>query len=283
MNIKDIQKMGELYKQVISGEKLEEACMKSKKEELDAVDKKAVKKDFDDRKDKDIDNDGDVDSSDEYLHKKRKAISKNMKEFVDTLETVSLEEGLVGKAAVLTKDKRKEKGFGDWKKGTKVKVKEFLGSGMYTIEMPDKTTLRVGQSALAISTKEEAEVSESKQPNNSGAAPEAIDSKESPKAKKFKKDSEGNKEVLDGEAIEKEQPKEYKAKKMKEFFELLDGITEAKKSYKEEACDKCGKEPCECEDEKNEKTEDPKDSDEVSTLIKKNVEKRSDAETKDKK
>ena len=44
---------------------------------MDKVDKKAVKKKFDDRKDKDIDNDGDVDSSDEYLHKRRKAISKN--------------------------------------------------------------------------------------------------------------------------------------------------------------------------------------------------------------
>ena len=44
---------------------------------MDKVDKKAVKKKFDDRKDKDIDNDGDTDDSDEYLHKRRKAISKN--------------------------------------------------------------------------------------------------------------------------------------------------------------------------------------------------------------
>ena len=47
-------------------------------EGLDAVQPKAVKKKFDDRKDKDIDNDGDVDSSDKFLHKKRKAISKSM-------------------------------------------------------------------------------------------------------------------------------------------------------------------------------------------------------------
>lgn len=46
-------------------------------EAMDPVDPKAVKKDFKDRKDKDIDNDGDVDASDEYLHKKRKAISKS--------------------------------------------------------------------------------------------------------------------------------------------------------------------------------------------------------------
>ena len=47
-------------------------------EGMDAVQPKAVKKKFKDRKDKDIDNDGDTDSSDEFLHKKRKAISKAM-------------------------------------------------------------------------------------------------------------------------------------------------------------------------------------------------------------
>ena len=45
-------------------------------EGMDAVQPKAVKKKFADRKDKDIDNDGDTDSSDKFLHKKRKAISK---------------------------------------------------------------------------------------------------------------------------------------------------------------------------------------------------------------
>lgn len=50
-----------------------------KDEAMDPVDKKALKKDFDDRKDKDIDNDGDTDDSDEYLHKRRKAVSKAMK------------------------------------------------------------------------------------------------------------------------------------------------------------------------------------------------------------
>jgi hypothetical protein len=45
-------------------------------EGMDKVQPKAVKKKFGDRKDKDIDNDGDEDSSDEYLHKRRKAISK---------------------------------------------------------------------------------------------------------------------------------------------------------------------------------------------------------------
>ena len=48
-------------------------------EKLDPVNKKALKKDFDDRKDKDIDNDGDVDDSDKFLHKRRKAVSKAIK------------------------------------------------------------------------------------------------------------------------------------------------------------------------------------------------------------
>ena len=46
---------------------------------LDPVNPTAVKKKFDDRKDKDIDNDGDVDSTDKYLHKRSKAISKAIK------------------------------------------------------------------------------------------------------------------------------------------------------------------------------------------------------------
>jgi len=70
MRTEDIKKMGQAYLQVLE---------KSQKEAMDAVNKKALKKDFDDREDKDIDNDGDEDESDEYLHKKRKAISKAIK------------------------------------------------------------------------------------------------------------------------------------------------------------------------------------------------------------
>jgi len=55
-------------------------------EGLDTVQPKAVKKKFADRKDKDIDNDGDTDSSDEYLHKRRKAISKAVKEESDVVD-----------------------------------------------------------------------------------------------------------------------------------------------------------------------------------------------------
>ena len=59
---------------------LTDAAAKVVSEALDKVNPVAVKKKFDDRKDKDIDNDGDTDSTDKYLHKRRAAISKAMKE-----------------------------------------------------------------------------------------------------------------------------------------------------------------------------------------------------------
>ena len=57
---------------IMRGEKIEE------KKKLDPVDKDELKGKHAARDDKDIDNDGDSDESDEYLHKKRKAISKSM-------------------------------------------------------------------------------------------------------------------------------------------------------------------------------------------------------------
>ena len=65
--------VSEMHEHVINTDKNEV------EEGLDPVNPMAVKKKFKDRKDKDIDNDGDTDSSDKYLHKRRKAISKAMK------------------------------------------------------------------------------------------------------------------------------------------------------------------------------------------------------------
>ena len=48
-------------------------------EAMDKVDHDELDGDHDERDDKDIDNDGDVDDSDEFLHKKRQAISKAIK------------------------------------------------------------------------------------------------------------------------------------------------------------------------------------------------------------
>ena len=66
--------VSEMHEHVINDEKNE-----INEKNLDPVNPVAMGKKFKNRKDKDIDNDGDTDSSDEYLHKKRKAISKAMK------------------------------------------------------------------------------------------------------------------------------------------------------------------------------------------------------------
>jgi hypothetical protein len=72
IDIQEEQKISleEAIMQVVLGEK-----------KMDPVDKKALKKDYDDRAkdgDGDIDNDGDEDKTDKYLHKKRQAISKSV-------------------------------------------------------------------------------------------------------------------------------------------------------------------------------------------------------------
>ena len=81
---KENMNIEETIKQVVEGyyskkKKTTEDASNDKSDDgegLDKVDPKAVKKKFKDRKDRDLDNDGDEDGSDEYLHKRRKEISK---------------------------------------------------------------------------------------------------------------------------------------------------------------------------------------------------------------
>jgi hypothetical protein len=75
---------------------------------LDKVDPKAVKKDFKDRKDKDIDNDGDVDDSDEYLHKRRQAVSKATKKESDDENGDKEDNSDTDDNGVLKKKKKKD-------------------------------------------------------------------------------------------------------------------------------------------------------------------------------
>jgi len=69
MKTEDIKKMAQAFQQV----------QEASKKKMDPVDKGELKGTHADRKDKDIDNDGDVDSSDEYLHNRRKTVNKAIK------------------------------------------------------------------------------------------------------------------------------------------------------------------------------------------------------------
>lgn len=74
MDRKTISKYEQLWQEVVE-------------KKLDPVNHKALKGKHADRMDKDIDNDGDVDSSDQYLHKRRKAVSKSMAKEAQDLDS----------------------------------------------------------------------------------------------------------------------------------------------------------------------------------------------------
>lgn len=99
---------------------------------LDPVDHKALKGSHADRKDKDIDNDGKVDKTDEYLHNRRKAVkhamAKKMKEEADIDEEAPKGYGgraVTGSRAGYWKDMRDiERRYGNKKPIAKKKMKE---------------------------------------------------------------------------------------------------------------------------------------------------------------
>ena len=108
---------------------------------LDAVQPKAVKKKFADRKDKDIDNDGDVDDSDKFLHKRRKAVSKSMGEsLMSVAESVK---AMWDEAAKKTESQDMEQdktgdGMDDDQKPKKTKLKTDSGKDVTNIETSPK-------------------------------------------------------------------------------------------------------------------------------------------------
>ena len=108
---------------------------------LDAVQPDAVKKKFKDRKDKDIDNDGDVDDSDRFLHKRRKAISKSMGESLmsvaDSVRQMWDEAAKKSESQDMEQDKDSD-GMDDDGKPKKTKEKTDTGKPMTPIETSPK-------------------------------------------------------------------------------------------------------------------------------------------------
>ena len=139
---------------------LADAASKVVSEALDPVNKDAVKKKFDDRKDKDIDNDGDTDSTDKYLHKRRAAISKAT-EAVSPAQQAAIaiskkERGEKPKNEAVTQDDHGEKqnadkvkAYTDPKKGEKKPFKS-LRAETKIIKLGDKGKTATGKDAGAI-------------------------------------------------------------------------------------------------------------------------------------
>ena len=139
---------------------LADAASKIVSEALDPVNKDAVKKKFDDRKDKDIDNDGDTDSTDKYLHKRRAAISKAT-EAVSPAQQAAIaiskkERGEKPKNEAVTQDDhgekqnaKKVKDYTDPKKGEKKPFKS-LRAETKMIKLGDKGKTDTGKDAAVI-------------------------------------------------------------------------------------------------------------------------------------
>jgi len=139
---------------------LADAASKIVSEALDPVNKDAVKKKFDDRKDKDIDNDGDTDSTDKYLHKRRAAISKAT-EAVSPAQQAAIaiskkERGEKPKNEAVTQDDhgekqnaKKVKDYTDPSKGEKKPFKT-LRAETKIIKLGDKGKTATGKDAGAI-------------------------------------------------------------------------------------------------------------------------------------
>ena len=125
-------------------------------EAIDPVNKKAALGKFKHRADKDIDNDGDVDSSDKYLHSRRKAVTKAIhKEEVEELDELS--------KATLASYARKANNQGHTARSM---AKKSDGSG-YDKDMARKANNRQDGVARAISrlANEEAEQLDELSPN----------------------------------------------------------------------------------------------------------------------
>lgn len=200
-------------------EYLKKGWQLAEKQKLDPVDDKANDKKFKDRKDKDIDNDGDVDSSDEYLHKKRAATDDAIdggKKPADNAKVKKEEEEEESEDKPKKKNPFAKKDDGEEKDSEdngdeesddeeeKPKVagkkddKKKVASNAKTAEIS-----KIGEDVdLVDAIKDLHKMWESaaKQQKSNATKPEEIDSKESPKSKEFAAaHKKSDKKIEDGE------------------------------------------------------------------------------------
>jgi len=187
-----INKIMEAYLSMkVSEETIEE------KKKLDPVNDKENDKEFKDREDKDIDNDGDVDSSDEFLHKKRKATD-------DAID--AKKESSCGK---MKKEAKEDEEEVVEPKEPAPKKKPVVSRSLATkdIKHNDHTSDKKAEISKieSVNTHEAflamwSQIEEAKDAKKDAVAPEEIDSKESPKSKEFiAKHKKSDKSIEDAE------------------------------------------------------------------------------------
>lgn len=152
------------------------------KKKLDPVNDKENDKEFKDREDKDIDNDGDVDSSDEFLHKKRAAtddaIDGGKKPAKEAVEPEEDEEEEVAEP----KKKKPKTGKANLTKD----IKHNSHTADATAEISKIESVDTRAAFIEMWSQVE-EAVKAKQVPDSAAKPEGIMDKESPKSKEFAK------------------------------------------------------------------------------------------------
>ena len=169
---------------------------------LDKVQPKAVKKKFKDRKDKDIDNDGDVDASDKYLHKRRKAVSKAVSKEARQLKDPKKEMMVSLKGKVIVIDKSE---WPEYKKKGYIQAEEVEEN--FDVGTPENTKAKLkvtpGQSA-----EEWEEQVETIQKKNSSMRERLaqiwdMDEGKNPFEKEKKKEEKTSKKTMTGEPVTK--------------------------------------------------------------------------------
>ena len=170
---------------------------KHKKEsKLDPVDKDELKGKHSDRKDKDIDNDGDVDSSDEYLHNRRKAVSKAVKKD-DKKDDVK-------EGKVKENDDEEEGEKEECPKCDGEGCEHCDGKGYHMAKKETYGKKKMKESNLFSDAELEAIEEKSKQPNDSGTKAEPFMSTNSAGEKKFYADHQNSDKAIEGQEAESE-------------------------------------------------------------------------------
>ena len=180
----NINKIMEAYKSM----KVSDTAQEIEEKKLDPVNDKENDKEFKDRKDKDIDNDGDVDSSDEYLHKKRKATDDAIDAKKEAVEGEGEEEAPAPKKKEKVVDTRRPQSTKDIKHNDHTSDKKAEISKIESVDTREAFIAMWSQ------------IEEAKDPKKGATAPEEIDSKESPKSKEFiAKHKQSDKKIEDAE------------------------------------------------------------------------------------